>query len=113
MKSRVNKMKNKKRLLCVLLAVICVSASVGALCVYADENEKLRGDVNGDGYVDVCDCVCICKMAAGEIQKNYETADINYDGVISDVDAQILAEYIVNIRECLPEKETETEIIEF
>ena len=83
-------------------AAAALMMTASGLSVYAeDSNEKVRGDVNGDGAVTVTD---ISKVAAhvksvkaleGEA---LEAADVNRNGSVNVADISVLAAFVKGIR---------------
>lgn len=57
--------------------------------------EILRGDVNGDGEVDMDDATFVTNIILG-IEDSTEAADVNNDGVISMPDAMFIVNKILN-----------------
>ena len=55
----------------------------------------LRGDVNGDGKVDMDDATFVTNIILG-IEDSTEAADVNNDGVVSMPDAMFIVNYIKN-----------------
>jgi len=74
-----------------------------------------RGDVNGDGIVDITDAMLIQQVVDGIRQIDdsifnivgFGNGDVNYDGATNETDARIIAEYVVGLRE-LPELPLQT-----
>lgn len=64
------------------------------------ENSGLKGDVNGDEYVDALDAAMILKYDAGIITDVDETtADVNGDGYVDALDAAMILRYDAGIIE--------------
>jgi len=65
----------------------------------------LRGDINQDGEVDVCDaCMCL-RAARGFLSLTPEQAvlaDVDEDGDVDPADATLLAEYVIGLHWSLP-----------
>ena len=59
-----------------------------------DEN-VIKGDLNGDKVVDTFDLVLMRKAAADGDAENFDAADINSDDNITEEDLQLLADYIM------------------
>ena len=57
--------------------------------------DVLRGDVNGDGKVDMDDATFVTNIILG-IEDSTEAADVNNDGVVSMPDAMFIVNYIKN-----------------
>ena len=68
---------------------VLISVFFIALCLPAWS--QVRGDLNGDGIVDVSDVNMMIDMVLGKADLNYNTADLNDDSTIdvSDVNALI------------------------
>ena len=68
--------------------------SIGA---FAQSNEPLRGDVNGDGEIDIADAVCVVNYIVGNPTPTFVAlaADANGDGDIDIADAVTIVNYIV------------------
>ncbi len=62
---------------------------------------EIRGDVNGDGYVNIKDANLIQKYVAkvgdGPIELNLEQADVNLDGAISIMDSTCLQKIVAKV----------------
>ena len=70
--------------------------------VYAGIPEVLRGDVNGDGEVDMMDVRKICEHIVGVntlTDTQLKAADVNADGEVDMMDVRWICEYIVGIRD--------------
>ena len=74
----------KKIISFVLAFAVCVSCFV---VVSSAEEDKLMGDVNGDGTISIEDAHTVLRMASGIEQENLELADMNGDGFVSLRDA--------------------------
>jgi len=64
-----------------------------------------KGDVNGDGSIDVIDVRLCLQIAQGYIAgtpQQRAAADVDGDGNVDETDAQILSEYIIGMRTTLP-----------
>ena len=64
-----------------------------------------KGDVNGDGSIDVIDVRLCLQIAQGYITgtpQQRAAADVDGDGNVDETDAQILSEYIIGMRTTLP-----------
>lgn len=57
----------------------------------------IKGDVNGDGDVDIADAVCIVNYVVGKLNTNFvpEAADVNGDGDVDIADAVHIVNYVV------------------
>ncbi len=83
------------------------------------------GDVNGDGWYDGQDAVLVSCLANGMLTKDnvseavYMAADCNHDGVINELDVELLNEagtLLVKVDQSMPEEvllETSSEYIEY
>jgi len=75
---------------------------------FAGSNYSVKvseGDINGDGRIDVLDVRLCLQIADGILTGSAEqrnVADIDGDGDIDQTDAEILAEYVLDIRPTLP-----------
>ena len=58
---------------------------------WVEYTDQIRGDLNGDGVVDVADVTMMISMALGNSAASLSLADLNGDGIIdvSDVTAVI------------------------
>lgn len=56
-----------------------------------EDEESLKGDVNGDGKVNSADALLALKMAVGILQEN-AVADMNDDGSVTSIDAAEILE---------------------
>jgi len=64
-----------------------------------------RGDVNGDGTIDLLDVRLCLQIAQGYLvgtPTQRGAADVDRDGDVDETDAQILSEYIIGMRSALP-----------
>ena len=61
-----------------------------------DEPVALRGDVNGDGMVNISDATLLISFILNAEANMPATADVNYDGDINITDAIMLIGYILN-----------------
>lgn len=58
------------------------------------EEERIPGDVNGDGKADVLDALLIMKKGAGwNVTLNTENADVNASGGVNIYDALLILQY--------------------
>ncbi|MBQ8965039.1 CotH kinase family protein [Ruminococcus sp.] len=88
------------------LAVIMAAGSFGAFA----EGEKLRGDLNGDGEINITDLTKLAahvKSIKGLEGEALAAGDINEDGEVNVTDMVSLAAYVKGIRE-LPGVKTVT-----
>ena len=58
-------------------------------------NDKLPGDVNGDGRVNVADIVALNKIIKSPTGSYSAAADLNNDGKVNDADISILVQMIM------------------
>ena len=65
--------------------------------VFSKENEQLKGDVNGDGRVNVSDVSTLINMILGMETMNQERADVNADGRVNVSDVATLINIILGI----------------
>ena len=49
----------------------------------AEITDVVRGDVNGDGEVNVGDLVCVSNFMAGDVSVSKDAADVNQDGEVN------------------------------
>lgn len=64
-----------------------------------------KGDVTGDGTIDLLDvrlCLQIAQGVLAGTPAQRAAADVDCDGDVDETDAQILAEYIIGMRSALP-----------
>jgi hypothetical protein len=64
-----------------------------------------KGDVNGDGAIDLIDVRLCAQIAQGVISGTAQqraAADVNRDGDVDMDDVTILSEYVLGIRNTLP-----------
>jgi hypothetical protein len=78
----------------VLLTGILILFS-SLFCLSASGHSTIRGDINGDGVVDMVDAMLIAQYAGGMNPDNFnaDAADINTDGKTDDEDAILAAQY--------------------
>ena len=75
-----------KKIACTLsLLLILISANA----------QTLRGDVNGDGTVDVSDVTALINMILGTTPADLKVADINADGILDVTDVTALINEIL------------------
>ena len=68
------------------------------IVIKPDASNVLKGDVNGDGYVDNLDAAMILKYDAGILDSiNEATADVNGDGYADNLDAAKILKYDAGI----------------
>jgi hypothetical protein len=82
----------------LLLGLLILLGLVGALFT-AYSQTQLRGDANGDGIVNILDCLAIARYAAGlhPTPFNPAMADADCDGMIIILDALLIARYTANL----------------
>ncbi|HUT87432.1 MAG TPA: dockerin type I repeat-containing protein, partial [Candidatus Heimdallarchaeota archaeon] len=64
-----------------------------------------RGDINGDGSIDLLDVRLCLQIAQGVLTgtpAQRAAADVDRDGDVDETDAEILAEYVIGMRSALP-----------
>jgi hypothetical protein len=64
-----------------------------------------KGDVNGDGTIDLLDVRLCLQIAQGVLvgtPTQRSAADVDRDGAVDETDAQILSEYVIGMRSALP-----------
>ena len=86
----------KKALLPILVIIIAVLVMIPMFNASA-ENQKLRGDADGDGVISITDVSTIQLLIAemGEIeQENLAAADVDGNGVIEIDDASAIQIYL-------------------
>lgn len=89
-------MKKLKKLICSISA-IAVCCSVPPLSASAATTSYLKGDVNGDGVVDILDSTCMLQYLRGIVGANGVTSerlDLNRDYVIDVKDKEELLKII-------------------
>ena len=64
----------------------------------SDVPPAIKGDVNGDGKVNVSDVTTLINMILGVIEKNEQRADINGDGKINVSDVTALINLILGVQ---------------
>ena len=74
-----------------------VSAPGGIILKVTEAEEKLAGDVNGDGKVNGKDSVQLARYLVGETPADFNeaNADYNADGIVNGKDSILLAKYLV------------------
>ena len=75
----------------------CVLDNVKFIITVSRGDGGIRGDVNGDGDVDVADAVCILNYVAGKSDDTFmlDAADVNNDGEVNIVDAVHIVNFLV------------------
>ncbi|MDO4183197.1 MAG: dockerin type I repeat-containing protein [Coriobacteriia bacterium] len=73
----------------IAIAALAIALSLGAAPAFA----ALRGDVNGDGNVNIIDAQMAYDMACGVTPKTTE-ADVNYNGYVDSADARAIQYYV-------------------
>ena len=112
-------MKKSQRILPIAIKIILpvtLSALLAVLIIYLvnPPEQKIRGDINGDGIVSQSEVDFILSTAAAKISdtdtKKIILADVNKDGIVSAADAREAAKYMnfsVNVIEgAMPETTT-------
>ena len=64
-----------------------------------------RGDVNGDGTVDLLDVRLCQQIVTGHLEGTLtqrQAADVDKDGDVDETDVQILSDYVLGVRSALP-----------
>lgn len=89
--------KPKRRLafpLAILMSVICLSTTATPVSA-----TTTLPDPNGDGIIDVSDAVLVARYLGGQIATSNQSAnyDINGNGIISQLDVQIIFLYIAGL----------------
>lgn len=86
-------MKIKRKLTSFVLAGIMAVMSCSAVSASAEYNM----DVNGDKSVTIADAVLIMQYLGGSFEPADLTKyDVNENGVVTDVDALVITDYIAN-----------------
>ena len=57
----------------------------------------IKGDVNGDGAVNVSDVTALVNMILGTLPKDEARADVNGDGVVNVSDVTALVNIILGV----------------
>lgn len=100
-------MKLKKKYFIVLLGILTAAQACSLVAAAAesdDINNKIVGDVDGDGLVTVLDATLIQKYIAdiiGNDELNTTTADVNLDGKININDTTKIQSYAAGISDSL------------
>ncbi|MGN1403293.1 MAG: dockerin type I repeat-containing protein [Ruminococcus sp.] len=88
-------MKLKLRIASLLVACVC---AVGSIASFSASATVLRGDVNGDGYVDITDAVSLNRYLAGGYKvTNMSALDYDRDYIISRADSDALYRFLVHL----------------
>ncbi len=88
-------MKRKHLAPVVLLLYLC-SLFLWSGCTI--QAEYLIGDVNGDGIVDMRDACALHRYLSGRFTPiSAKNADLSFDGAITDIDAEVLRQYLAGI----------------
>nr|WP_316620792.1 dockerin type I repeat-containing protein [uncultured Ruminococcus sp.] len=96
-------MKLIKKYFIILLSILTVTGACSCVAAAAesdDINNKIVGDVDGDGLVTVLDATLIQKYTAdiiGKDELNTTTADVNLDGKININDTTKIQSYAAGI----------------
>ena len=100
-------MKLIKKYFIILLSILTVTGACSCVAAAAesdDINNKIVGDVDGDGLVTVLDATLIQKYTAdiiGKDELNTTTADVNLDGKININDTTKIQSYAAGISDSL------------
>ena len=100
-------MKLIKKYFIILLSILTVTGACSCVADAAesdDINNKIVGDVDGDGLVTVLDATLIQKYTAdiiGKDELNTTTADVNLDGKININDTTKIQSYAAGISDSL------------
>jgi hypothetical protein len=81
--------------------------SIGTVSYYNTKG-TFKGDVNGDGDVDIADAVCVVNYVVGKSNTTFNeaAADANGDGDIDIADAVHIVNYVVGkIQALAPRRE--------
>lgn len=88
-------MKLKLRITSLLVACVCAVGSVASLSASA---AVLRGDVNGDGKVDITDSVALNQFLAGKnTVSDLTRLDFNSNYIIDQADADDLLRFLTHL----------------
>ncbi|MBQ6152380.1 MAG: dockerin type I repeat-containing protein [Ruminococcus sp.] len=87
-----------KKLVLIVLALICLLTAVGMVIPVSAASSYIRGDADGDGHVTIMDVTCIQKKLAEIPTPSFDerAADVDGDGLNITDATQIqryLAEY--------------------
>lgn len=96
-------MKQIKKMLCGLSALVTAGAMLGAALPVSAETAPLRGDYDGNDEVDLVDAMLVLQayvdsIAGKDVQmlpQQKTAADINEDGEVDVIDAQYILMYYV------------------
>jgi hypothetical protein len=70
----------------------CIDGGSDAPGYFTDIKEfVIRGDVNGDGEVNVGDLVCVSNFMAGDDAVSKDAADVNQDGEVNVGDMVVIS----------------------
>ena len=100
-------MKLIKKYFIILLSILTAARACSCVAAAAesdDINNKIVGDVDGDGLVTVLDATLIQKYTAdiiGKDELNTTTADVNLDGKINISDTTKIQSYAAGISDSL------------
>ena len=96
-------MKKSQRILPIAIKIILpvtLSALLAVLIIYLvnPPEQKIQGDINGDGIVSQSEVEFILNTAAAKISdtdaQEIILADVNKDGIVSAADAREAAKYM-------------------
>ena len=90
---------------CTLLSIIPIDA--GTVYAREDQDEILYGDADGNGAVELMDANFMERYVAEEEDAveniRFTEADVNADGVVDDIDIQMVKDYLVgNLDSLMP-----------
>ena len=63
---------------------------------FTDKNASLRGDVNGDGSVNIADVTALIDLLLGGSTISNPVADCNLDGTVNIADVTALIDYLLS-----------------
>ncbi len=97
-------MNKLKRLTGIFLSTLLIAAVFSSgFSALAEGEEKIPGDLNGDGAVTVAEAREILKMAAYIVLPDIENGDMNADGDITLIDARLALKKAMGL-DFIPEK---------
>ncbi len=94
----------KTRIFALVISIICLCFSAFTIAVLAENNESLKGDVNGDGHVNSQDVIVMrnyfanldYKTGISSVEINNDNANMNGDQDISLHDLYLLRKFVVD-----------------
>ncbi|MBE6748816.1 MAG: hypothetical protein E7557_06255 [Ruminococcaceae bacterium] len=95
-------MKTIKKILALSLSVLLLFTCL-SFSVFAEEQNVVFGDIDGDGEVKIVDARIVLSMAAGITEPDVSKADMDADGIVSLSDARAVLALSIDLVE-LPEK---------